>query len=82
MKTFENWKGNLSDYLTIGDEVDEDMVDHFVNVLPPASWRADLVQIGEPHSHVAGRATYPTLHKKEGRWLYAGNCFRGESTQP
>lgn len=82
MKTYANWKGNLGDYLKVGDEVDQEMVDYFLNVLPPATWRANLVQLGEPHSHVGGRATYPTLYREIGRWYYRGNCYRGEETQP
>lgn len=81
LKTYENWKkGSLSEYLQIGDEVDEEMMEHFLNVLPPATWRSTLIQIGEPYSHVMGKATYSTLRRESGRWYYAGHCYRGEST--
>ena len=82
IKTFANWQGSLSEYLQIGDVVDEEMADYFLNVLPPACWRADLIQIGEPYSHVNGRATYATLRKQNGEWVYAGHCHRGEYHPP
>lgn len=83
MKTMAGWheaKVDLDRYLEIGDAVDEEMADYFIGVLPPATWRADLIQIGEPYSHVAGRATFSTLYKPLGAqaWLYAGHCHRGE----
>lgn len=81
MKTYRDWQnGSLSDYLQFGDEVDEEMMDYFLNTLPPVTWTSTLVQMGEPYSHVAGRATYATLRREGGRWYYAGHCFRGEST--
>ena len=72
----EGWheaKIDLGKYLQVGDEVSEDLYMYFLEVLPPATWHKDLVQIGEPVSSVQGRATWATLCKKEGKWLYAGN---------
>lgn len=34
-----------------GDLVDEEIVEEFVNCLPPTTLRGDLVQAGEPYSH-------------------------------
>lgn len=87
MKTMSGWheaKVDLDRYLEIGDAVDEEMADYFIGVLPPATYRADLIQIGEPYSHVAGRATFSTLYKPLGAqaWLYAGHCHRGEWAEP
>ncbi len=79
IKTYANWKGDLEDYLQIGDVVDEEMADHFLNVLPPACWTAKIIQIGEPNSHVGGKATYATLEKTSQGWVYRGNCHRGET---
>lgn len=89
MKTLKGWKESLEesirDYLEIGDEVDQELVDYFVNVLPPATLRGDLVQMGEPYSHEPDengkyRATYLTFARERysGNWKYAGICFRGE----
>lgn len=86
MKTYQGWgeaKVDLSHYLQIGDEVDQEMADYFLNVMPPASYKTNLIQIGEPNSHVNNRATYSTIHRADGRhWLYAGHCHRGETVEP
>lgn len=81
VKTYENWQSNqsLSEYLKVGDYVDDMIVEHFVNVLPPATLNGSMIQIGSAHSHIGGRATFPTLVKVDGYWRYAGNCFRGEN---
>ena len=84
IKTYADWKGNLDEYLRIGDLVDEDMHDYFLNVLPPASMSGGIVQIGEPASHVNGRATYATLKwsADDKSWMYVGECHRGETEEP
>lgn len=78
-KTGEAWKGSLHEYLDIGDTVDDDIVDHFINVMPPAILRSDLIQMGEPYSHIGGRAVYATIARSELGWIYCGTCFRGET---
>lgn len=79
MKRYADWKGSLDHFLQINDLVDEEIQNHFINVLPPATLNGQLIQIGEPHSHVGGRATYPTLKRTSEGWAYAGNCFKGSS---
>jgi hypothetical protein len=78
MKTYKNWRGNLDQYLQVGDEVDQEMVDYFTDVLPPVTFNSNLVQMGEPYSHVNGKATYSTVYRKDGKWFYAGHCHRGQ----
>ncbi|ACA42355.1 hypothetical protein [Lysinibacillus sphaericus] len=78
LKTAANWKWSLHQYLQVGDIVDDEIYSHFVNVLPPATFKQSLVQMGEPYCHVEGQPTYPTLQKTEHGWKYMGNCFRGE----
>lgn len=80
VKRYEDWKGDLHDFLKIGDLVDEGITDHFLNVLPPATWTGSLIQMGEPYSHVGGKATFATLKKTPEGWVYAGHCYRGENT--
>lgn len=80
LKRYTDWKGSLKDFLQIGDEVDEDIVSYFLNVLPPVSWSSTLIQMGEPYSHVGGRPTFATLKRDGGRWFYVGCCHCGEST--
>jgi hypothetical protein len=85
LKTMAGWHlaaVDLGKYLQIGDAVAEDMATYFLEVLPPATWRETLIQIGEPYSHVRGRATFATIYKKGGLWIWAGNCYRGEWTEP
>ena len=65
----------------------EDMVNDFMDMLPPACWRSDCAQIGEPSSHRIdengnGKATYATFKRiAEGIWEYCGDCFRGENVK-
>jgi len=79
IKTYKEWEGSLYDYLKVGDIVDDEMVDYFINVLPPVTFKSYLVQMGEPYSHVNGKATYSTLYKSTEGWTYMGNCHRGET---
>lgn len=80
IKTYANWKGSLNDYLEIGDQVDEEMYNHFINVLPPATFNSYLVQIGEPYSiSKENKSTYLTLERIEGKWIYKGTCHRGDN---
>jgi hypothetical protein len=85
MKTYQGWNGSgqdLSKYLQVGDEVDEELVDYILCVMPPATHRSDLIQMGEPHSFVAGRETFTTVHCVNGTWRYAGHCHRGSNVEP
>ncbi|WP_336775384.1 hypothetical protein [Paenibacillus sp. MMO-58] len=79
VKRYADWKGDLHVFLKIGDLVDEEMVNHFLNELPPTTWTSSLIQMGEPYSHVGGKATYATLKKTSDGWAYAGHCHRGEN---
>lgn len=75
------------DACEIGDYFTEDMVENFMNMLPPACMRSDCSQIGEPNSYRIDengkcRATYATFKKiTEGIWEYCGDCFRGENVK-
>jgi hypothetical protein len=81
LKTRADWDAsrcNLDTFLQVGDYVDEAMAEYFIGVLPPAHWTADLIQIGEPSSHVKGKPTYATLHRRYGEpWQYCGDCYLG-----
>lgn len=68
--------------MKIGDVVDDETVENYINVLPPATYNSLLIQMGEPYSHIGDKATYPTLAKVDGQWTYAGHCYRGESKEP
>lgn len=80
MKTYQEWEGSLTTYLEAGDLVDEEMVQHFINVMPPATCNSRCIQIGEPYSHINGKAVFSTLMRTDEGWIYAGECYRGEIT--
>ena len=75
------------DACEIGSYFTENMVNDFMDMLPPACWRSDCAQIGEPSSHRIdengnGKATYATFKRiAEGIWEYCGDCFRGENVK-
>lgn len=85
VKTYADWNGSgkdLSQFLQVGDAVDDQMAWYFLEVLPPATNLTNLIQIGEPYSHVQGRPTFSTLHRENGQWIYRGHCHRGQHTEP
>lgn len=69
----------------VGEYFAEDMIDSFMDLLPPACMRSDCSQIGEPCSSRIDengecRTTYSTFKKvDDGIWEYCGDCFRGEN---
>lgn len=75
------------DACEIGDYFTEDMINDFMDVMPPACMRSDCSQIGEPISHRIdengkSRSTYSTFKQiAEGIWEYCGDCFRGENVK-
>jgi len=81
VKTFKNWKGDLNSYLQVGDIVDDELRNHFINVLPPITHTSNLIQMGEPYNHINGEAIFSTLERVgvESNWVYRGNCFKGST---
>lgn len=76
------------DAYEVGTYFTEDMVNMFMDMLPPACMRSDCSQIGEPVEHRKDpetgecRATYSTFKRIEkGVWEYCGDCFVGENVQ-
>lgn len=75
----------FDDYVFPGDQVTEDVVDYFMNLLPPAFMSYGILQVGEPVSHEYDeknegfRATFSTFVKGDTSWIYAGNCFLRET---
>lgn len=60
VKTYEGWQKSglptFEDYCSPGEEVDEAVVDHFVNSVPPVLLRSSCTQAGGSIQHRAGRA--------------------------
>lgn len=78
IKKYEDWKGNLGDYLKVGDFVDTKIYNHFINVLPPMTFNNEMVQMGEPYSiSPEGKPTFMTLIYTSGGWKYVGYCLAG-----
>lgn len=68
------------DCCEIGDYFTSEMIQDFMDMLPPACYRSDCSQIGEPANHVNGKVTYATFKQiAEDVWEYCGDCFRGEN---
>lgn len=71
-----------------GDLVTQEVVDNFMNALPPASMSFLCAQLGEPYSEKKDpdtgrfRPTFLTFKKKRDEvWEYCGKCFRGETVE-
>lgn len=85
VKSAQGWhsdRRDLGEFLKVGDYVDQEMADYFLGVLPPACMTGGIIQIGEPHSHVNGRATFATIRETVNGWQYCGNCYRGQVEEP
>lgn len=85
LKSLASWHdcgfNKFEDYFLPGDMVTKDLVDYFVNILPPVSCSSSYVQAGDAYDHrrdACGvcRATYITFTKKDGTWFFAGYCFK------
>ena len=92
IKTLEGWmeftdltgKSSIYEYIKKGDIVSEDIVDNFMNIMPPRTMSYGYLQVGESYSHVYDidhrlRPTYMTFAKCDGVWRYYGNCFAYET---
>lgn len=76
MKTLQQCtkaKQPLSEFLKYGDNVDQSIVDYFIEVLPPITMNSKCVQMGEPYNHNAlGQPQYLTLENFNNVWIYTG----------
>lgn len=87
MKTYKNWNGSgldFTEFCKVDEEVDEDIVDYFTSVLPPARMAKGYLQVGEPMSTRwqegrGYRETFMTFVSVADKWYYNGCCFLGES---
>ena len=93
IKTMSGWdvfatetgKHSFDDYCRPGDQIEEDMYDHFLNILPPRTMQGGYFQVGEPADSRKDpksgkfRATYPTFVRNRAGFFCLGNCFSGET---
>lgn len=88
IKTYDDWmklaertgRTDIYDFIRKGDIVDECMIEHFKNIMPPKAVSHRYLQTGEPYSHVYDnggilRPTYMTFAECNGEWRFCGNCF-------
>ena len=87
VKTIDGWHisgaEDFREYCFPGDEVSEEVVDYFLDILPPKSLSYGYLQVGEPYSYEEDecgkhRSTYSTFKKDGDKWMYVGECFVGE----
>ena len=71
---------------TIGDFVTEQVVNDFMDMLPPLTLTSTLMQVGEPYAQryddetCKYRSTFTTFKRvSETVWEYCGDCFAKES---
>ncbi|OPZ65859.1 MAG: hypothetical protein BWY85_00218 [Firmicutes bacterium ADurb.Bin506] len=87
--TYADWEaaGDFDKCARPGDYVEEDIVEEFLNCVPPASHKPGYIQCGEPYSHAHDpvtdrfRPTFATFHKPGDHWIYCGHCFIGQTKQ-
>lgn len=90
VKTLDGWHDSglptFEDYCFPGDTVDEAIVDHFVNSVPPVTLRSDCTQAGEAYDTQQDpdtgqwRSTYTTFSRlSSSSWRFEGYCFKGQT---
>lgn len=73
------WFGDVGE---VGDYVEQEIADWFLNCLPPRTWTTNMIQVGEPYSSVKEGTTYATLVRvTDDIWEYKGACLRGTTNQ-
>lgn len=88
LKTMDGWHNSglptFEDYFKPGDVVSGDVVDYFLNNVPPLMTCSYCTQAGEAYSSEtdpytgAKRNTYATFsHLQDHKWRFAGYCFKG-----
>jgi len=86
MKTFNGWtKGDFDEYVNPKEEIDEEMYDYFLGVLPPRVMKGYGFLVGEPHSHNSqGHAVYSAFYQSPNgkQFYYGGHKTVKEFTDP
>ena len=87
VKTLQGWldsdTNSFDEYVKEEDKVAVDIVNYFIELLPPRSYKSGFFQIGEPYDHIKEGSRYGTfvyLYKDENYkevWQYKGNCLGG-----
>lgn len=76
MKTMQQCNDSklpFSQFLQVGDKVDDEIMEYFLCVLPPETWTKEMIQMGEPYDHNSeGRPRFLTIVNLGDGWEYAG----------
>jgi len=82
VKTKQDWydsNTDLTQYLNIGDVIDNTFADYFLNVLPPIIMERNLIMMGGACSTCpqTGKNTYLAIQKNDkDQWVYIGEHTR------
>ena len=83
IKTYKGWMesdaSSIEKYLNPGDIVDEEMYNHFLNIMPPLVWDGYYLQVREACDYINGGNTYTTFTYENGNWVYKGECHRNQT---
>ena len=89
IKTLEGWEkskiNTFDEYCKPGDIVDQNMVNYFLDLLPPLIFGEHYIQVGGAYNDILDKEdnlikpTYMTFDKEDGNWIYKGNCFKGKN---
>lgn len=88
--SMEDWRrvGDFEKVARPGDEVELDVVQAFIDAVPPIILKAELIQAGEPYSCELDpdtgywHDTFTTFKRESGHWIYCGHCFRNKTEEP
>ncbi|MEG1409707.1 MAG: hypothetical protein RSB77_03605 [Bacilli bacterium] len=80
IKTMKDWKYDFGTDFKPGDRVDNEIYEHFLNVLPPLVYRSNMLQVSEPYGWDSrGGSTYTTFINDGISWVYKGHCFKNQT---
>lgn len=69
------WFGDIGE---VGDYVEQEIADWFLNCVPPRTWTTNMIQCGEPSGSRKEGTTYGTLVRvTDDIWEYKGDCLKG-----
>ncbi len=88
-KPVYNWDHVYWEIMEPGSYVNREIADHMLNVLPPAYWTRNVIQLGEPYDHrplpddpEKYAPTYDTFVRVTDEvWEYRGHCFKGKTEE-
>lgn len=87
MKTLNGWNqsehSDFDSYVKRGQEIDEEIYDYFLGVLPPIYHKNGVFQVSEPYSSFSGQETYSTFKKlgvRFAQYYYLGHLTKNQAS--